>query len=116
MIFDPVEMIDEVVHHDEYRDEMDMMTVSQITNIVQLPPISPFDMFGMSTTEIVEETQTIPVPEILKGDSSLFEGTISPVEGVSDLVDPPLSFDVLSGFVSRFDYVSIASFIDLSIF
>ena len=34
MIFDPVEMIDEVVHHDEYRDEMDMMTVSQITSIV----------------------------------------------------------------------------------
>ncbi|RVW61749.1 hypothetical protein CK203_065424 [Vitis vinifera] len=29
---------------DEYRDEMDMMTVSQITNIVQLSPVSPFDI------------------------------------------------------------------------
>ena len=34
MIVDPTEMIDGVVPHYEYRDEMDMMTVSQITNIV----------------------------------------------------------------------------------
>ncbi|RVW37475.1 hypothetical protein CK203_111080 [Vitis vinifera] len=47
--------------------------------------------------------QIIPVPELLEDDSSLFEGTVSPVEGASDLVDPPLSFDVLSGFVSRSD-------------
>ena len=46
----------------------------------------------------------------------MFEGIVSPVEGASDLVDPPLSFDVLSGFVSRSDDVSVASFMDLSIF
>ena len=46
----------------------------------------------------------------------MFEGTVSPVKGASDLVDPPISFDVLSGFVSRSDDVSIASFMDLSIF
>ena len=62
VIFDPTEMIDGVISLDEYRDEMDMMTVSQITNIVQLSPVSPFDMFGVSTTKIVEETQTIPIP------------------------------------------------------
>ena len=116
VIVDPTEMVDGVVPHDEYQDEMNRMTVSQITGIVQLQPVSPFDMFGVSTIEVLEETQIIPVPELLEDDSSLFEGTVSPVEGVSDLVDPPLSFDVLSGFVSRFDYVSIASFIDLSIF
>ena len=45
VIVDPTEMIDGVVPHDEYRNEMDRMTVSQITDIVQLQPISPFDMF-----------------------------------------------------------------------
>ncbi|RVW60356.1 Transposon Ty3-I Gag-Pol polyprotein [Vitis vinifera] len=39
-----------------------------------------------------------------------------PVEGASDLVDPPLTFDVLSGFVSRHDYVSDFSSMDLSTF
>ena len=34
VVVDPIEMIDGVVPHDEYRDEMDMMTVIQITNIV----------------------------------------------------------------------------------
>ena len=87
-----------------------------MTNIVQLQPISPFDMFGVSTIEVLEGTQIIPVPELLEDDSSLFEGTVNPVEEVSHFVDPPLSFDVLSGFVSRFDDVSIASFMDLSIF
>ncbi|RVW21006.1 hypothetical protein CK203_114763 [Vitis vinifera] len=36
--------------------------------------------------------------------------------GASDFVDPPLSFDVLSGFVSRSDIVSDVSSMDLSIF
>ncbi|RVW73218.1 Gag-Pol polyprotein [Vitis vinifera] len=62
-----------------------------------------------------EGTQTLPVPELPEDDSSLFEGIVSPVEGASDVVDPPLSFDVLSGFVSRSDDVSVASFMDLSI-
>ncbi|KAL6340756.1 hypothetical protein AAG906_027911 [Vitis piasezkii] len=103
VMVDSTEMIDGVVSHDEYRDEMDMMTMT-------------FDMFGVSTIEVFEGTQTLPVPELLEDDSSLFEGIVSPVEGASDLVDPPLSFDVLSGFVSRSDDVSVASFMDLSIF
>ncbi|RVW62379.1 Retrovirus-related Pol polyprotein from transposon 17.6 [Vitis vinifera] len=115
VMVDSTEMIDGVVSHDEYRDEMDMMTMSQITSIVQLQPVSAFDMFGVSTIEVFEGTQTLPVPELPEDDSSLYEGIVSPVEGASDLVDPPLSFDVLSGFVSRSDDVSIASFIDLSI-
>ena len=39
VIVDPTKMIDGVVSHDEYRDEMDMMTMSQITSIVQLQQI-----------------------------------------------------------------------------
>ncbi|RVW87539.1 Transposon Ty3-G Gag-Pol polyprotein [Vitis vinifera] len=114
LMVDSTEMIDGVVSHDEYRDEMDMMTMSQITSIVQLQPVSAFDMFGVSTIEVFEGT--LPVPELPEDDSSLFEGIVSPVEGASDLGDPPLSFDVLSGFVSRSDDVSVASFMDLSIF
>ena len=38
------------------------------------------------------------------------------VVGESDDVDPPLSFDVLSGFVSRSDDVLAFSSMDLSIF
>ena len=34
VVIDPIEMIDGVVSYDEYRDEMDMMIVSQITSIV----------------------------------------------------------------------------------
>ena len=43
---------DGVVPH----DEMDMMTVSQITSIVQLQLVSAFDMFGASTIEVLEGT------------------------------------------------------------
>ncbi|RVW20840.1 Transposon Ty3-G Gag-Pol polyprotein [Vitis vinifera] len=79
VIVDPTEVIDGVVPHDEYRDEMDMMTVSQITGIVQLQPVSAFDMFGVSTIEVFEGTQTLPVPELPEDDSSLFEGIVSPM-------------------------------------
>ena len=70
----------------------------------------------MSTTKVVEETQTILVLELLEDDNSLFESIVSPVEEVSNLVDLPLSFDVLSGYVSYSNDVSIVSFMDLSIF
>ena len=56
VVVDTIEMIDGVVLHDEYQDEMDMITMIQINNIVQLQPVSPFDMFGVSTIEVVEET------------------------------------------------------------
>ena len=93
-----------------------MMTVSQITNIIKLQLVSPFDMFGVSTIKVIKETQTIPIPELLEDDGSLFEGTVSPIEGASDLMEPPFSFDVLSNFFSRSNDVSIASFMDLSTF
>ncbi|KAL6348421.1 hypothetical protein AAG906_005729 [Vitis piasezkii] len=90
VIVDPTEMIDGFVIRNEYRDEMDMMTV-------------------------LKGTQTILVPKLLEDDSSLFEGTVSLVEEVSDLMDPPLSFDVLSGFVSRSNNCSHVSCDNISI-
>ena len=56
VVVNTTEMIDGVVLHDEYRDEMDMITMIQISNIVQLQSVSPFNMFGLSTIEVVEET------------------------------------------------------------
>ena len=46
----------------------------------------------------------------------MYEGIVGPIEGASNSVDPPLSFDILSGFVTRFDYVSDDSVMDLSIY
>ncbi|XP_034686616.1 uncharacterized protein LOC117915149 [Vitis riparia] len=46
----------------------------------------------------------------------MYEGTVGPIEGASDSVDPPLSFDILSGFITRFDCVSDDSVMDLSIY
>ena len=46
----------------------------------------------------------------------LFEGTISFIEGAFDFVDPPLSFDILLGFISCYDNVYDSSSMDLSIF
>ncbi|RVX05886.1 hypothetical protein CK203_023919 [Vitis vinifera] len=71
-----------------FPDEIDKHgTFAEIGDILELA--SPFDLFGVSAIE---------------------------VEGVSDFVDPPLSFDVLSGFLSCFDDVHDSSFMDLSIF
>ena len=46
----------------------------------------------------------------------MHEGTISPIEGASDFVDPSFSFYILSRFVTRSDYVSDDSIMDLSIY
>ena len=63
----------------------------------------------MSVLEIAEEIQVTPTLEVVEDVivvDGLFDGPVGLVEGASDFVDPPLSFDVLSGFVSHHDYVS----------
>ena len=73
----------------------------------------------MFIIKIVEEILTAPAPEIAEDVLAvvdLSDGPVGLVEGVSDFVDSPFSFDVLSGFVSRHDDVSDFSFMDLSIF
>ena len=112
-------IVDGVVPHDEYIDEMLAMSMSQIKKMVHPELALPFDLFGVSTIDIAEEILTVLTPksteDVLVVDD-LFEGTIGPIEGASDFVDPPLSFDVLSGFVSRSDDVHDSSFMDLSIY
>ena len=115
---EPTGVIDEVVPRDEYWDETDMMSMSQITEMVQLKPVSSFDLFGMSAIEIVEEIQTVLAPELMEDvvvSDDLFEDTFNSIEGASDFVDLPLSFDILSGFISRPDDVYDSASMDLSI-
>ncbi|RVW13593.1 hypothetical protein CK203_091933 [Vitis vinifera] len=103
VVIEPTEVIDGVVPHDEYRDEMDMMSMSQISKMVQPEPASPFDLFRVSAIEVTEEIQTVLTPELMEdvivGDE-LCEDTFSFIEGASESVDLPLSFDILSRFIS----------------
>ena len=111
--------MDRVVPCDEYVDEMLVMILSQIEEVVQLELASPFDLFGVSVIEIVEEILAAPTLEIAKDIlvvDDLFDGPIGLVEGVFDFVDLPLSFDVLTKFVAHSDDVHDHSFIDFSIF
>ncbi|KAL6335698.1 hypothetical protein AAG906_032892 [Vitis piasezkii] len=102
---------DEVDEHKtfaEIKDIMLAMSMSLIDGTIKLELVSPFDLFKVSAIEIAEEIQIAPASELLENAifvDDLFEGTIGPVEGASDFIDSPLSFDVLSRFVSRSDNV-----------
>ena len=112
-------IVDGAVPQDEYIDEMLAMSLSPIEERVHPGLTSPFDLFGVSFIEIIEEIQTAPALGIAKdaiAAADLIDGPAGLVDGVSDFVDSPLSFDVLSGFVSHPDYVSDFSSKDLSIF
>ncbi|KAL6350070.1 hypothetical protein AAG906_004005 [Vitis piasezkii] len=95
-----------VVPRDEYWDEMDM-SMSQIVDMVQPKSASPFDLFGVSTIELMED--------VTVGDDE-FEDTFGFIEGASEFVDLPLSFDILLGFVSHSNDVYDSVSMDLSIF
>ncbi|RVW45301.1 Transposon Ty3-I Gag-Pol polyprotein [Vitis vinifera] len=113
------DVVDGAVPHDEYVDEMLAMSLSQTEEIAPPELASPFDLFGVSVLEIAGEIQVAPTPEVVEDVIvvvDLFDGPVGLVEGASDLVDPPLPFDVLSGFVSRHDYVSDFSSMVLSTF
>ena len=100
--------VDGVVPYDKYIDEMLAMNMSCIDGIVQPEFASSFDLFGVSAIVIVEEIQTTPTLELLKDDivdDDVFVGVTSLVVLEYEHVDPPLSFDVLLGFVSLFDDV-----------
>ncbi|RVW11994.1 hypothetical protein CK203_091843 [Vitis vinifera] len=51
------DMVDGVVLHDEYIDEMLVMSMSKTDGIGQPELASPFDFFGVSTIEVKEEIQ-----------------------------------------------------------
>ena len=116
---EPTGMIDGVFPHDDYWDEMDTTSMSQITKRVQPESASPFNLCRVSVIEIVEEIQTVLAPELMEdvavGDD-LFEDIFRSIEEASNFVDPPLSFDILSGFISRLGDVYDSASMDLSVF
>ena len=77
------------------------------------------ELFGVSVIEIAEEDPTIlahELPAFVVPTIDMYEGNVGPIEGARNSVDPPLSFDILLGFVTHFDYVSNDSIMDLSIY
>ena len=102
------DIVDEAMPRDEYVNEMLAMSMCQIEKIVKPELASPFDLFGVSVIEIAKEIHTTPTLEFADDVivvDDFYDGPVGLVERASDFVDLPLSFDVLSGFVFRFDDV-----------
>ena len=96
---------DAVTLYDACTDTMDMIGTGRILDASSPRPRSSFDVFGTSMLEFDGDGLV---------STDITHDTIS-VEGASDSVDPPLSFDAMSGFVTRFDDISDGNN-DMSIF
>ena len=112
-------MSDGVFLPDDYQDEIAMMSLSQMTDTTQPDSAVSFD--ETPVVEVFDVVQTNSTPEMLcvavaLADAFMFEGVVSLMVVVSDSVDSPLSFDVLSGFVSRAGDVLTSSYMDMSFF
>ena len=97
--------IDGVTLPDTYMDEMDMIDTGRILDASSPRPRSTFDVFGISILEFGGDGLVA---------TDITHNTVS-VEGASNFVDPPLSFDTMSEFVTRFDDISDGNN-DMSIF
>ena len=97
---------DEVTLPNTYMDEMDMIGIGRILDAAPPRPLSIFYMFGISMLEIDDDDGLVA--------TDIIHNTIS-VKEAPDSVDPPLSFDTMSGFVTRFDDISDGNN-DMSIF
>ena len=84
---------DAVTLCDDCTDTMDMIGIGRILDASSPRSRSSFDVFGTSMLEFDGDGLV---------STDITHDTIS-VEGASDSVDPPLSFDAMSGFATRFD-------------
>ncbi|KAL6335830.1 hypothetical protein AAG906_040546 [Vitis piasezkii] len=78
--FEIEDIVDGAVPHDEYIDEMLVMSMSQIDGAVRLELVSPFNLFGVSIIEVAKEVDTPPVPEFSEDIivvDDLFDGRVS---------------------------------------
>ena len=102
-----VSMIDSdaVTLYDACTDTMDMIGTGRILDVSPPGPRFSFDVFGISMLEFDDDGLVA---------TDITHDTVS-VEGASDSVDPPLSFNTMSGFVTRFDDISDGNN-DMSIF
>ncbi|KAL6335850.1 hypothetical protein AAG906_040573 [Vitis piasezkii] len=109
---------DGVTLPDTYLDEMDMIDTGCILDTTSHGPHSTFDIFGVSVIDsddvtlydaCIDEMDMIGIGRILDASPP------RPRSGAFDSVDPPFSFDTMSGFVTRFDDISDGNN-DMSIF
>ena len=96
---------DNVTLYDACTDAMDMIGTGRIPDASSPRPRSTFDVFGISMLEFDGDGLVA---------TDITHDTVS-VEGASDSMDPPFSFDTMSGFVTRFDDISDGNN-DMSIF
>ena len=96
---------DNVTLYDACTDAMDMIGTGRILDASSHRPRSAFDVFGISMLKFDGDGLVA---------TDITHDTVS-VKGASDSVDPPLSFDTMSGFVTRFDDISDGNN-DMSIF
>ena len=97
---------EDVTLYDSFANVMDMINTGHILDASSPRPRSVFYMFGISMLEIDNDDGLVTIDII---------HNIVSIEGASNSVDPPLSFDIMSGFVTRFDDISDGNN-DLSIF
>ena len=96
---------DDVTLYDACIDAMNMIGTGRILDASPPGPQSAFDVFGISMLEF--DGDGLVATDITHD--------IVYVEGASDSMDPPLSFDTMSGFLTRFDDISYGNN-DMSIF
>ena len=96
---------DNVTLYDACIDAMDMISTGRILDASPPRPRSAFDEFGISMLECNGDGLVA---------TDITHDTVF-VEGEFDSMDPPLSFDTISGFVTRFDDISDGNN-DMSIF
>ena len=96
---------DDVTLYDACIDEMDIIGTGRILDAASHVPCSALDMFGAFMLEIDDDDSvTVVTPDVII------------VKGASDSIDPPLSFDTMFGFVTRFDDVASGNNNDMSVF
>ena len=115
-------LMDGVVPLDEYHDEMLVMDMGQMVGRVlsePTPMFKPYELSKVFTIKQIKDVMlvlTLEVPIDVFIIEVVFEDVVSHDVVESGTVDPPLSFDVLFGFVSRSDDVLTLSSMDLSFF
>ena len=97
---------EDVTLYDTCTNAIDMIGTVRILDAAPPRPRSIFDMLGISMLEINDNNRLVA--------TDIIHNTVS-VEGESESVDPPLSFDTMFGFVTFFDDISDGKN-DMSIF
>ena len=110
---DDYEGIDRVMSSNDYAEELLHMVINHPEPDFAL---SDFCVLTLRADENAPPTPTAHaiMDDVIVDIASL--GILGHVVGEFDYVGPPLSFDILSGFVSRSNYVLAFSSMDFSIF